>query len=278
MARIPRVITINDISGYGRCSLTIAIPVLSVLGVQCCPIPTAVLSKHTGFKNFVFKDLTDILPGYVSDWQNSDISFDAIYSGFLGSFEQITITEELISSFENKPLCVIDTVMGDNGKIYSTYTEKMCNEMKRLVSVADVITPNLTEACYLTDTKYEGESISLEKAEELCYKLVKMGAKSVVITGVIIDGCMSNFVYQNFKKTIVNVRQLERVFSGTGDLFASVLTGQLVKGYPLVEAVRVASEFISDSLLYTLKIEADINEGVVFEPLLYKLGGDFYEK
>lgn len=278
MYTVPKVAAINDMSGIGRCSLTIAIPVLSVMGVQCCPLPTAILSRHTGFESFYFKDLTEILPQYIQNWKDSEIEFDAVYSGFLGSFEQIRITEELIKAYDGKPLCVIDTVMGDNGHIYSTYTEKMCSEMKRLVSLADVITPNVTEACYLTDTEYTGENISLDMAEILAEKLCDIGTKSVVITGIDNDDTLVNFVYENRKAMPVFIPKANKAFSGTGDIFASVLTGSLVKGNSLISATKTASEYIYKCLDFTIKNNAPVSEGVLFEPLLYTLGGNTFEE
>ena len=277
MYTVPKVAAINDMSGVGRCSLTIAIPVLSVMGVQCCPLPTAILSRHTGFESFYFKDLTEILPQYIQNWKDSKVKFDAVYSGFLGSFEQIRITEELIKAYDKKPLCVIDTVMGDNGHIYSTYSEKMCSEMKRLVSLADVITPNVTEACYLTDTEYTGENISLDMAEMLAKKLCDIGTKSVVITGIDNGDTLVNLVYENGKAMPVFIPKANKVFSGTGDIFASVLTGSLVKGNSLISATKTASEYIYKCLEFTIKNNAPVAEGVLFEPLLYTLGGTIHE-
>ena len=273
MYTVPKVAAINDMSGVGRCSLTIAIPVLSVMGVQCCPLPTAILSRHTGFESFYFKDLTEILPQYIQNWKDSKVKFDAVYSGFLGSFEQIRITEELIKAYDKKPLCVIDTVMGDNGHIYSTYSEKMCSEMKRLVSLADVITPNVTEACYLTDTEYTGENISLDMAEMLAKKLCDIGTKSVVITGIDNGDTLVNLVYENGKAMPVFIPKANKVFSGTGDIFASVLTGSLVKGNSLILATKTASDYIYKCLEFTIKNNAPVAEGVLFEPLLFTLGG-----
>ena len=278
MYTVPKVAAINDMSGVGRCSLTIAIPVLSVMGVQCCPLPTAILSRHTGFESFYFKDLTEILPQYIQNWKDSKVKFDAVYSGFLGSFEQIRITEELIKAYDEKPLCVIDTVMGDNGHIYSTYTEKMCSEMKRLVSLADVITPNVTEACYLTDTEYTGENISLDMAEMLAKKLCDIGTKSVVITGIDNGDTLVNLVYENGKATPVFIPKANKAFSGTGDIFASVLTGSLVKGNSLILATKTASVYIYKCLEFTIKNNAPVAEGVLFEPLLFTLGGITYEE
>jgi len=276
--KIPRVAAINDLSGFGRCSLTVAIPILSVLGVQCCPIPTAILSCHTGFDKFFFEDLTRVMPEYISNWNGQNINFDAIYTGFLGSFEQIKIAEMFIKSAENKPICVIDTVMGDGGKIYPTYTTQMCDEMKKLVSLADVITPNVTEACYLTGTQYFGEDIGIQEAIELAHKLCEIGAKSVVITGIYGNNMLTNLVYENGVASEVPITKSHKCFSGTGDIFASIVTGLLCKGESLTSAVEVASKFISDAIENTILAETPLMEGVQFEPLLQRLGGDFYDK
>lgn len=273
--KVPRVACINDISGYGRCSLTIALPVFSVMGVQCCPVPTAVLSCHTGFDKFYFKDMTESLVSYLDDWNSKDIRFDAVYSGFLGSYEQIEITKDFMQN-KKSSLCVVDPVMGDNGQMYSTYTDKMCEEMRKLVCVADVITPNITEACNLTSSEYIGEQISLECAKEMMKKLEAMGNKSVVITGIVTKDKLVNLVLENSQVTAVESEK-SKSSSGTGDLFASVVTGMLVKGYSLCEATRKASDFIYDVLEFTSQqnIRHDKMEGVLFEPLLYKLCDGF---
>jgi pyridoxine kinase len=277
LKRIPRVAAINDISGFGRCSLTTAIPVLSVLGAQCCPVPTAVLSCHTGFESFLFEDLTAIIPDYFSSWRAMKLEFDAIYSGFLGSFKQIFLTEKFIREQNNSPLIIIDTVMGDCGKIYSTYSKKMCLEMKKLASLADVVTPNVTEACFLTGTEYIGENISIERAVELSEKLSALGVGASVITGIETENSLVNLVFEKGRATSVEIEKAPMVFSGTGDLFASCLTGLLVGSKPLCDAVYETSRFIFDCISSTISAETPIMEGVQFEPLLYKLGGKFYE-
>lgn len=271
------VACINDISGYGRCSLTIALPVLSVLGVQCCPVPTAVLSCHTGFDKFFFKDMTDCMSDYLGDWNDKGIVFDAVYSGFLGSLSQIKITENFIRQQKNSPLCLVDPVMGDNGSIYSTYTEKMCEEMKRLVSVADVITPNITESCILTGTDYCGEELSTDKAKEIMKKLEAMGCSSAVITGIQKGNELVNLVLENSEISEVSTSKA-RSYSGTGDLFASVVMGKLLRGSNLCDSVYTASAFIKDVLDYTVLCGVQGMGGVQFEPLLYRLGDRYYEK
>ncbi len=272
-----KVAAIHDLSGIGRCSLTVILPILSVMGVQCCPVPTAVLSCHTGFDKFYFRDMTECMTPYLDDWNNKKIPFEAIYSGFLGSAPQIRITEEFIKSRKNSSICVVDTVMGDNGQIYPTYTKEMCDEMKSLVSIADVITPNVTEACCLTQTEYMGENISAYNARELMKKLEAMGCKSAVITGIVSHDKLINLVME--KSCIDEIASDKaKSHSGTGDLFASVVTGFLVKGKSLSMATDIASRFIYDVLNYTFSKDVPKMDGVLFEPLLCRLGDDYYEK
>ena len=158
MNGVKKVATINDLSGIGRCSLTAAIPILSTLGVQCCPFPTAILSSQTEFDKFSFLDITNEMNNYKNVWKELNINFDCIYSGFLGSEKQIDIVLDFV--LDNKDsLIVIDPVMGDNGILYDTFTENMCNKMKELVSIASIVTPNLTEACILTGEEYKNSKL-----------------------------------------------------------------------------------------------------------------------
>ncbi len=266
---MPKIACINDISGYGRCSLTTAIAVLSVLGVQPCPVPTAVLSKHTGFSEYVFTDLTDQLGAYLRDW--NVLSFDGIYTGFLGSHDQISVVEEFICTHrrqEKPPTVIIDTVMGDAGALYATYTPQMCEAMRQLVRLADVITPNITEACFLTDTEYHGESISTAEAEMLVQKLLDLGCGAAVITGIRRDEILCNFGMNRDGLFFDAEQRTKRVFSGTGDLFASVLSGCLVQGAPLPASIQIAGEFTAYVTQRTLEQNTPPHEGVVFEPHL----------
>lgn len=150
-----KIAAINDYSGFGRCSIAVELPIISALKVQCCPVPTSILSNHTGFESFFFKDFTDSMQEYINEWKKLDLHFDGICTGFLGSHRQIAIVEGFFESFKtNDNKIIIDPVMGDYGKIYPTYTKETCQEMKKLIKYADIITPNLTEACILTDEEY----------------------------------------------------------------------------------------------------------------------------
>lgn len=272
MQIVPRVACINDISGYGRCSLTTVLPVLSVMGVQACPAPTAVLSKHTGFPQFTFTDLTDTLPDYFRSW--SDLDFDMIYSGFLGSMGQIETVQAFFRAQKQKnPACCIllDPVMGDGGKRYSTYSQALCDAVRELVAEADIITPNITEACLLTGMPYRGECLSHREATELAKALTALGCRDVVITGIVQENDIGNLTYSGGEAVYSSVHRTEFLFSGTGDLFASVLCGALAQGHPLAEAVQTAGRFLSEVTQYTLHENTPASEGVLFEPLLRRL-------
>lgn len=275
---MPRIACINDLSGYGRCSLTTAIAVLSVLGVQPCPVPTAVLSRHTGFPSFTFTDLTAHLSAYLENW--SDLSFSGIYSGFLGSEAQIALVEHFIRQHRaqtQRPLVLIDTVMGDAGALYSTYTPQMCSAMRRLVTLADVITPNVTEACLLTGTDYHGETLTTDEAKELARRLGAMGCRAAVITGITRGDILCNLVMERDGLFFDVEQRTARVFSGTGDLFAAIVSAALVQGLTLPSAVTLAGEFIARVTRETLAKNAPPMEGVAFEPYLPALAGQFQE-
>lgn len=272
MGKIPKVACINDMSGYGRCSLTTALPVLSVMGVQACPLPTAILSKHTGFPQYSFKDLTAELPAYLESWK--DLSFDMIYSGFLGSEQQMSIFRTFFESQKQKnPACkiLLDTVMGDDGKLYSTYNQALCDAMRALVAYADIITPNVTEACLLTGTPYHGEALHTAEAVSLAEQLLQLGCGAVVITGIVREDMICNLTYTGTDPEFSVIHRTKCLFSGTGDLFASVLCGGLAKGKPLAEAVQSAGNFLSAVTQFTLRQKTPADEGVLFEPLLSRM-------
>ena len=279
MHRVPRTACINDISGFGRCSLTTALPVLSVMGVQACPAPTAVLSKHTGFPKFSFTDLTADLPHFFDTW--NDLDFDWVYSGFLGAIGQIeTVSAFFRAQKQKNPHCrvLLDPVMGDSGKRYSTYTQEMCDAMRHLVADADVITPNLTEACLLTGMPYHGEAISHAEAVSLAEQLMTLGCRAVVITGIVREDAIGNLTYDGSTAHISSVHRTECLFSGTGDLFASVLCGALARGISLQHAAEIAAAFISEVTQYTMRQGTPAEEGVLFEPLLTRLEGYLHGK
>ena len=273
----PRVAAIHDLSGFGRCSLTIVMPALSAMGVQCCPLPTAYLSTHTGgFTGNTFLDLTDQMAPVTAHWQACRLTFDAVYTGFMGSREQMALTADFIRAF--RPcLAVVDPVMGDNGRAYRTYTPDMCRAMRRLAEDADIVTPNRTEAAILLDVPYADLRLDTEADCRRWAEALSLGGRrSVVLTGALPEsrgqagaGC---FDRASGKTDIAAAPLAPGKFHGTGDLFASVLTGALVLGRSLAEAAQLAADFTSLCAFHTGKQDIPAREGIDFEPLLWRLG------
>lgn len=268
----PRVTAIHDMSGFGRCSLTVAIPILSAMGVQCCPLPTAFLSTHTGgFEGFTFLDMTDEMPKVARHWRELGLRFDAVYSGFLGSERQIDVVEDFIRDFRGNGVVVVDPVMGDGGAVYRTYTPVMCAGMRRLAEQADVITPNLTEAALLLDIPYGDLPTGAKGCQDIVERLSLEGRRSVVLTGASLapgsTGAMC-FDAASGQVETIQTQRVDRDFHGTGDVFSSVLTGALVRGLSLTEAARMAVDFVRACAERTADQNLPMREGVDFEPLL----------
>ena len=276
--KTPRVAAIHDLSGFGRCSLTVALPILSVMGVQCTVMPTAYLSAHTAFPRFTFLDLTDEMRKTMAHWQEMGLTFDAVYSGFLGDVDQIDIVSRFISAFRTEEnFSVIDPVMGDNGRRYVTYTDEMCDATRRLVESADVITPNLTEASFLLNEAYDSLPTDEAGFAEVARALSGGGRRSVVLTGAS-DGpdTIGAAVYDR-ETDSVSFALTDRIpgeYHGTGDVFASVLTGALVQKKSLLESAQLAARFVRDCAERTYPQGTPIQEGVDFEPLLYTISAD----
>ena len=278
MNRTPKVAAVQDLSGLGRCSLSVVLPVLSVMGAQCCPLPTAVLSAHTAFpapEAAAFQDLTGAMEQTLRHWEALHTSFDAIYSGFLGSPQQIGVLRRLIQRFRRKEtLVLIDPVMGDHGRVYRTYTPEMCEHMIQLAAEADLITPNLTEAALLLGEPFDHIPASQAGIEEWLRRLSLGGKRSVVITGVSLApkalgaGCLDA---RSGKIRFAMAHQEPGQFFGTGDLFAAVLLGSLLRGETLSESTARAVDFIQKSVARTLAAGTPMLEGVQFEPLLREL-------
>ena len=269
----PRVAAIHDLSGFGRCSLTVALPILSAMGIQCCPLPTACLSTHTGgFTGFTFLDLTDEMPKAAAHWKSLGLRFDAVYSGFLGSVRQIGVVEAFIRDFRAPgTLVVVDPVMGDGGVLYQTYTPAMCAGMRRLAALADVITPNLTEAALLLDMPFAGLGSDLVSLAQTVRALSDGGRRSVVLTGVSEGADRTGalcFDAASGCVRAVQTRRISREFHGTGDVFSSVLTGALVQGASLFDAAERAAGFVCACAERTAAEDLPMREGVDFEPLL----------
>lgn len=264
-----RIITVQDISCVGKCSLTVALPVISAMGVEACVLPTAVLSTHTAFKGFTFRDLTSDISKITEHWKQEKIGFDAIYTGYLGSFEQIKLMQELIKDFGGGGTRVIvDPCMADNGALYSGFTQDFAFAMAGLCSKADVIVPNLTEASYMLGIPYVAEGYTKEYIEDLLRKLSGLGARRIVLKGVSFDEKklgIASYDSENEKITWYFHEKMPQSFHGTGDIFASVLTGALVRGKTLDEACRLAADFVVEAIRATLS-HKDYNwYGVDFE-------------
>lgn len=272
--RQKKIAVINDMSGYGRCSLTVAIPILSAMGIQSCPVPTAILSNHTEFPVYFFDDYTDKMRAYIGKWKELGLEFDGISTGFLGSAEQIEIVLEFVECFRNEEtMIIVDPVMGDHGKIYTTYTDEMCEEMKQLVSYADVVTPNVTEACILTGTPYKDKGWTRKELLNMAMMLQLMGAKSVVITGVQEGTFYTNVVLEHGSReaNFVKTRSAGNQRPGTGDVFSSVLAGTVLNGGSLHEATKKAAKFVGDCIKKSDELEIPHSNGVCFEEILGKL-------
>lgn len=284
---VPRVAAIHDLSCFGRSSLTVLIPVLSSLGVQVCPVPTAVLSTQTdGFEDFFFADTSNFIKGIDKHWSSLGINFDCIYSGFLGSALQIELSIEFIDHFckNEKPLIVVDPVMGDNGCLYSTYTSELQNKMHYLVEKADVITPNLTEAYFLIGERYTDKPVNTPVIKRYLKQLSDIGPETVIIKGIHMeDGNYANVGYCRnlglFYKVLY--QHIPVHYPGTGDVFTSVLTGSLLRGDELPVALNKATKFISLAIQTTYEHGTPEREGVLLEMVLEGLysepGNNGYE-
>ena len=269
MKDLIKIAAINDMSGSSRCSLTVAIPILSAFGVQCCALPTAILSNHTGYDNYFFDDYTDKMEKFIDSWKENECNFDCIYTGFLGSARQIDIAEKFFDTFKDKETKVIvDTVMGDDGKMYSTYTKDMCDKMKRLIRYADVVTPNVTEASILSGVEYTGEDISLETARKMAEIISSHGTENVIITGIKRDGNAINYIYTKEGEFEYSSPMVPVYYSGTGDVFSSIICGFLAKGKPVYDGVKFATEFICKAAKYSYEHNVTYLEGICFEKFL----------
>ncbi|EHQ91252.1 pyridoxamine kinase [Desulfosporosinus youngiae] len=265
-----RVAAIHDISCVGRCSLTVALPILSAAGFDTSVLPTAILSTHTGgFEGFTYRDLTEDIKPISNHWQSLNIKFDALYSGFLGSFEQIDLVADLFDTFRNdNTLVMVDPVMADNGVLYSVYSPEMAMGMTKLCAKADIIVPNLTEAAFLLGEEYIGENYSKEYIETTLKKLSSLGAKKVVLSGVSFEKDQlgaAAFDSGTGKVSYAFNDKIEGYFHGTGDVFGSTLLSALLNEFPLEEAIQIAVDYTHECISLTHKAELEKRYGVCFE-------------
>ena len=267
---LPRVAAVHDLCGYGKCSLGVAIPVLSAAGIDVCPVPTSLFSAHTRFPKFYMHDTTPMLTEYLDAWHEEGIELDGIYSGFLGSAEQVDAILRLYREYP-KALRIVDPVMGDGGSKYPTYTDEMCEAMKGLVDGADVLTPNLTEASILTGIAYAGQDVDEGYIKGMMDALLGMGAKSVVLKGVVHEG---ESIIRNYVSVAdgdveeVSSELLPYMLHGTGDLFASGLTAAIYAGKNLLSAVEFAGSLVRHAMEITPEQPDYQVRGVSFESVL----------
>ena len=274
MERQKRIALINDITGFGRCSVTVELPLISALKVQACPFPTALLSVHTGFPSHYIDDCTDRMRPYMENWKENGLTFDGIATGFIGSAAQIGIVIDFIEMFRTAETKVmVDPVMGDNGRLYASYTPEMCREMRRLLHYADLVTPNLTEACELLELPYpEDGAVTDEELLHMARALSDAGPEQVVITGLCSGDIIRNFIYERGREPeILRQRKIGIDRSGTGDAFAAIVAASLVRGETLHAAVNRAAEFISRVLKYMEPLDIPWNWGLAFEEYLTDL-------
>ncbi len=269
-----RIVTIQDISCVGRCSLTVALPIISALGIECAVIPTAVLSNHTAFSGFTFCDLTDQITPIVAQWQREGVTFDAVYTGYLGSFEQIRIVSHVIDCLkeQNPSLRVIvDPAMADFGKLYTGFDEAFAREMTSLCRKADIILPNLTEACYMLGIPYPEHGCTEEEYKTILHRLSRLGCRTTVLTGVSLQEHKIGAMSYDSDTDAYNLYENEHLaaqFHGTGDIFASVVTGAVTRGVPLSEALTLAVDFTLACIRNTVADTDHRWYGVNFESAL----------
>lgn len=270
MERQKRIAAIHDISGFGKCALTVALPVISAAGIEVSAIPTAVLSTHTGgLKGYTCLDLTDEMPKIAHHWKTLGLTFDAVYSGYLGSERQIDIVSDFIDTFcQNGSFAIVDPAMADNGKMYALLDMQFAKAMKRLCQKADIIVPNMTEAAFLLDREYFHGPYTKEYIESTVRELSRLGPKKIVLTGVCFEENTIGAASYDAESDTVTYYFRERVegmFHGTGDVFASALTAALLRGKTLEKASEIAVDFTVDSIRRTAEGGTDHRYGVDFE-------------
>jgi pyridoxine kinase len=274
--RVKKVAAIHDLSGCGRVSLNVVIPILSTMGIETYPLPTAVLSSHTQYPGYSFLDLTDQMPLFIKQWKDLNIEFDGIYSGYLGSHKQVAIVEEFIRTFQHsEQLVVIDPVLGDNGALYRALNEDMVTQMRRLINYADVITPNMTEMFLLLNKPFK-TYIPTEELKEDLLLLAENGPDIVIVTSVLEkDDPKKTYVVAYNKSTNrfwkVSTNYLPAHYPGTGDTFTSIITGALLQGDSLPIALDRAVQFIQMGMRATFGYEYDNLEGILLERVLKSL-------
>lgn len=274
-----KIAVINDIAGYGRCAMTVLLPIISYMGVQTCPLPTSIFSSNTAFPDFFVDDYTDRMEAYIGSWMKIGLKrkFDGIATGYLGSVRQIEIVKRFIREFAGEDTIVIaDPVMGDHGRLYSAYTVELCTELRKLVAMADIVTPNLTEACHLADMPYKETGWKRRELFEMAECLAAMGPSHVVITGIPQGEYLANYVFVKKAQEepvarLIRVHKAGEERCSTGDVFAAVIAADAVNGVPFDRSVRKAAGFVKRCVEEAVALETPPAEGVPFERVLWRL-------
>lgn len=269
-----KIALINDITGFGRCSIAVMAPIVSAMKIQSVVVPTAILSTHTQFSEYYFDDYTPKMCDYIQTYKNLDMEFDAIATGFLGSVEQVDIVVDFIKHFK-KPgvFTLVDPVMGDYGKLYKTYTPELSAKMKNLVRYADILTPNLTELCALMDEDYHNGEFDAKALTAMCEKLSAQGPAHIVVTGIHYnDKQIMNFVYSRGESPrVLLVDRIGGDRSGTGDVISAVIAGKYLSGHDFYDSVRCAADYASKCIGYCEKNKVPEHWGLCFEMYLRDL-------
>ena len=267
-----KIAVINDFCGFGRCSIAASLPIISAMKIQCCPLPTSIFSNHTGFESFYYTDYTEHMNIYMDEWKKLDLQFEGILTGFLGSPEQIGIVKRFLELFKTENnITVIDPVMGDYGKLYPTYSPNLAEQMNSLVPYADILTPNLTEACILTGTEYHPD-MNENELFVLCSKLADMGPKKIVVSGLERGDSLENYIFEAVKTPQIILEHKVGPFrSGTGDVFSSIIAADAVNGVEFADSIRHASSFIAKVLRRTIELDLPKTDGICFEEYLTEI-------
>jgi pyridoxine kinase len=267
-----KIAVINDFSSFGRCSIAVALPIISAMKIQCCPLPTALFSNHTGFDSFFRTDCTDFMPRYAEEWEKLGLQFQGIATGYLGSVHQIDLVEDFLRRFDRpETIVLVDPVMGDYGALYPTYTQELAENVGRLLRYADILTPNLTEASILTGVEYRPDPSEGELLE-MCQALSERGPQKVVISGLDYGDTLGNFIFEVGKPhQLLKVPKVGVCRSGTGDVFASILIADAVNGSAFPASVKKAADFISHALERTTEMGIPRTDGICFEEILGEL-------
>ena len=269
-----KMLIINDMAGFGRCSMTVALPVVSACKVQACPVPTSIFSNHTAFPTYFKQDLTSSMTEYLAHLSLLQVEFDGIYCGYLGSLEQMQIITDYMDTLSQKdarPVIVIDPVMGDHGCSYRNITPEFCEHMRSFITHADIITPNLTEACLLTQTAYHEGDWTMEELSAIARNLHLMGPKKVVITGIVKSSCFHNLVSEEDHCQDLSFPVSGESRPGTGDIFAGIVSALYIRGFSFSKAVSIAADFVSLCTGASSSAGLPVVEGVLFENYLHIL-------